>query len=194
MPGSTVVIPAGTYSLTHLGAGEAANATGDLDITANMTLKSKSGKNNVTINGQSLVSLQSDRVFDICNKVTVSMSGLTITNGLPTAGTNRVGGGIRVQDSDAKLTLTKCVVTSCQAKENDPQYGHGGGIASAGSLTLVNCTVSNNKIGNKSGYGGGIYGSRDVTLTGSTVTGNSVLRAACGQQPRRRRLRPHGDG
>jgi hypothetical protein len=174
-PGSTVVIPAGAYNLTRLGAGEGANATGDLDITANMTIKSKSGKNDVTIDGQSLVSSNSDRIFDLHNQITVSMSGLTIANGMPTDTQGTIGGGILVENQGAKLTLTNCTVKNCRIKVTNPNLeGDGGGIFSAGSLTLVNCTVSNNTIAAQNGEGGGIYGNADVTLTNSTVTGNSA--------------------
>jgi hypothetical protein len=55
--------------------------------------------------------------------------------------------------------------------------GNGGGIYSAGTLTVTDSTLSGNSAtGNGPGYGGGIYngsGGR-VTVTGSTLSGNSA--------------------
>src|SRR5215469_6250819 len=36
---NTIILPAGTFTLTIAGAGEDAGATGDLDITGNLTIK-----------------------------------------------------------------------------------------------------------------------------------------------------------
>ena len=37
----TIIVPSGTYTLTLLGAGEDNDATGDLDIKSNLTIKGK---------------------------------------------------------------------------------------------------------------------------------------------------------
>ena len=51
------------------------------------------------------------------------------------------------------------------------ERAQGGGIYNAGTLTLINSTVS----GNAASHGGGIYnGSGTLTLTNSTVSGNSA--------------------
>src|SRR5690349_16951750 len=39
---NTIILPGGTFTLTIAGAGEDASATGDLDVTRNLTIKGKS--------------------------------------------------------------------------------------------------------------------------------------------------------
>ena len=56
---NTIKLPGGTYTLTIAGANEDASATGDLDITSNLTIKG-SGSNRTIIDGNNL-----DRVVEI---------------------------------------------------------------------------------------------------------------------------------
>jgi len=52
---------------------------------------------------------------------------------------------------------------------------NGGGISNAGTLTVNNCTVSNNISGNGNpGAGGGIENTGTLTVSNSTVSGNSA--------------------
>jgi uncharacterized repeat protein (TIGR03803 family) len=51
-------------------------------------------------------------------------------------------------------------------------YANGAGISNAGSLALINSTVSSNRI--EGGFGGGIYNSGDLIIIGSTLSGNQV--------------------
>src|SRR5258705_6136793 len=44
---NTIILPGGTFTLTIAGAGEDAAATGDLDITRNLTIKWKSSASTV---------------------------------------------------------------------------------------------------------------------------------------------------
>lgn len=55
----TIVVPVGTYTLSIAGAGEDANASGDLDITANLTINGAGGATTI-IDGAGLV-----RVFEV---------------------------------------------------------------------------------------------------------------------------------
>lgn len=107
------------------------------------------------------------RVFQILSG-TVSISGLTITGGSSTGD----GGGIR---SFGTLTLTAVHLTGNTAGFN------GGGIFNtigAGSLTVINSTISNNTANNNaSAAGGGISDYSDgttLTITNSTISGNRV--------------------
>ena len=77
---NTIVVPAGTYTLTRAGINEEFGLTGDLDINftsklASLTL-SGAGAGTTIIDGGNL-----DRVFDIHSSPTVSISGLTIQGG-----------------------------------------------------------------------------------------------------------------
>src|SRR5207237_1013515 len=79
-PGAdTITVPAGTYTLMIAGTNEDAAATGDLDITDDLSLTG-AGSATTIIDGGAL-----DRVFHVRPQVTVSMSGFTIRNGLTTS-------------------------------------------------------------------------------------------------------------
>ena len=155
LPGAdTVVLPAGTYRLTIPGQNEDMSATGDLDITEDITING-SGSATTIIDGNTL-----DRVIDILAG-TVTINGVSIINGNPGVVFN--GGGLRLA-SGVALTLNNSVVSGNTASS-------GGGIYLAGgSLRLMNTTVSNNS----APFGGGISNDTStVVLDGSTITGNS---------------------
>ncbi|MBI4671362.1 MAG: CSLREA domain-containing protein [Chloroflexi bacterium] len=152
--GNTIVAPAGKYILSIAGQNEDNDASGDLDITANLVLKG-AGAAKTTIDANSL-----DRVLHLVSGKT-KISGITITNGVaPTS-----GGGVLVA-SGAKLTLNNGVVTGNVATFT------GGGILNAGTLTLKRTTVGT---GNYSGLaGGGIGNQGTLKLIKSFVTSNSA--------------------
>jgi len=72
---NTIVLPAGTYTLALAGAGEEANATGDLDITSNITIEG-AGADVTIIDAAGL-----DRVLDVRFGGSLSLSGVTVTGG-----------------------------------------------------------------------------------------------------------------
>jgi len=153
----TINLPAGTYTLSIAGTGEDAAATGDLDITDNLTITGADQATTV-IDGGGI-----DRVFHI-HSGSVDISGVTIQNGDP--GLAEDGGGI--YNNSGTLTLTGSTV-------RDNVASRGGGIlnfGSSASLTLTGTIVSGNNAG---GPGGGICNlSGSSSLTESTVTENSV--------------------
>jgi len=71
----TIVVPAGTYTLTIAGTSEDAAATGDLDVNGNTTILG-AGASQTFINANSL-----DRVFEISPTARVVISGVTIQTG-----------------------------------------------------------------------------------------------------------------
>src|SRR3989338_8538023 len=160
LPGADVItVPAGTYTLSIVGAGEDLNATGDLDITGDLTIN---GAGDATIIDGGAI----DRVLTIVLGATVFIDSVTIQNGNPGAGAG--AGGIL---NAGTLTLTNSTVTD-NTGEN-----FGGGISNSGTLSLTDTTVSDNILGgtNLSGGGGGIFSSGTLTLTRSTVSGNSTI-------------------
>ncbi len=194
----TIVVPAGSYALTRTGADEDATATGDLDVTDDLTVQGD-GAASTIIDGNA-----ADRVFDLKGTVTrsVTLAGLTIRNGraVPAASGATAGeahgGGILSQVS---LTLTDCVVTGNEARGADAtgtasvtgRPAFGGGIESA-ALTLVNTrVVGNTAAGGKAttsgslatatggaATGGGVYytsGIGSVTVTNSTIADNQAV-------------------
>ncbi len=163
----TIIVPAGTFTLTLAGAGENNDATGDLDITGNLTIKGKGAS--TIVNGNNL-----DRVFDVLGGK-VSISKLTVEGGLAAGD----GGGI-LNEAGARLTLNSVQVMNNVAAGTPGTNGVdgtggnpataggvggdalGGGIFNAGTLILNNCTLMGDQAkggaGGKGGAGSGVLG------------------------------------
>lgn len=156
-----VILPAGTYALTLTGDDDAASS-GDLDVTADLTL-SGAGADAAVIDG-----IGGDRVFEILAGV-VDISNVTIRNGL--AGFPG-GGGI---NNLGTLTLTDCILS------NNSTTGSGGGLFGArggailnqgGALTVTACTLTGNS-GGEGGAGGALVVAGGVaTLADCTLSEN----------------------
>jgi len=134
--------------------------SGELLVNKNLTITGP-GANQLAINGNA-----ASRVFNISSGITVTIFGLTITNGNAGFG---FGGGIYNQGT---LTITNCTLSG-----NSATTGFGGGIANGGiagaSMRITNSTLSGNSAGL---VGGGIYISYYSTLIvlNSTLSGNSA--------------------
>ncbi len=112
------------------------------------------GANNLTVDGNA-----NDRVFYINFNNTVTISGLTITNGHA-----QLGGGIYNQGGFKGATLT---VSNCAISANE-----GAGIinTAAGTLTVNNSTLSGNEgVGI---FNDGHLASVTLTVNNSTLSGN----------------------
>ncbi len=122
----TIDLPAGDYILTIAGTNEDAAATGDLDITQDLTIAG-AGRLTTTIDAAGI-----DRVFDIVGNLTdVQLSDVRITGGnSATAG----GSGIRL--TDGTLQFVNSRVTN--------NTGVGGIFVSSGDLTVANSRMDNN--------------------------------------------------
>ncbi|MEW5987776.1 MAG: hypothetical protein AB1791_14170 [Chloroflexota bacterium] len=154
---NTIVLPAGTYTLTIAGAGEDAAATGDLDISHNLTLVGE-GNDLVAIDGNGKVT--GDRVFHLLSPAEATLTGITIRGGSAPS-----GGGIF---SDGSLTIINSNVTGNAAGRD------GGGILNFNATTTMsNTTFISNTAGN---YGGAIFSASGATIIrGSTFTTNSAI-------------------
>jgi hypothetical protein len=128
--------------------------SGELGIGQNLTITGP-GANLLAINGNA-----ASRVFNVTSGIDVTISGLTITNGIAGGG---VGGGIY---NGGTLTITNSTLSS-----NSSRYG-GGIYNDHATLTLSNCTLS----GNSATYFGGVVYNDHATLTLSncTLSGNSA--------------------
>ncbi len=187
-PGADVILlPAGSYVLTHAGAGEDGNDTGDLDIRGELTIIG-AGAGSTVIDGGGL-----DRVIHVTSFAPAAeLRDLTVRGGItPLAGAGlfaesalrltRVevsdniaggfGGGI---SSSEALTVADSTVARNQSTRA------GGGLIAAGSLTLTNSTVSNNRTVNE--FGGGLYlfGGTSARVSNVTITGNSAAQRGGG--------------
>ena len=146
-----IVLAAGTYTLTLVGAGEDDSATGDLDVTDSLTLTGASAATTfIDANG-------TDRVLHILSG-TNSVEQVTLRNGM----SGQDGAGIH---NDATAVLTDVAIT-----DNSAPGRKGGAIHNDGDLTLNRVTIS----GNTASKGAGIFthGGASLSLTNVTVSGN----------------------
>ena len=167
----TIVVPTGTYTLSIPGAGEDANATGDLDITADLTLSGADAATTI-IDGAAL-----DRVFHIVRwrslGCTVEISGMTIRNGSPDGS----GGGILNQGT---LALDSSTVSGNTAPGGGGLFNDYWGNTYPSTSTLTNVTFSGNSASQFSGGGvaNGYFSS--ATLTNVMFSGNSAPQSGGG--------------
>lgn len=164
-------------ALASAGDGDTIDATslsGTILLTSGELLVSNSvsiigpGPDALAVDGNA-----SGRVFVIDFGVVVSITGLTITNGLA-SGDENVGGGI--YNDHSTLTLSNCVVTGNSADAGGGIYNDGE-FSDAATLNIIASTIAGN-----SGLfdrGGGVFsdgeasGNATVTVIDSTFAGNS---------------------
>lgn len=177
----TIQLPAGLYLLTLVGPGEDAAATGDLDITDDLTLRGLRAAD-VLIDGNSYNNGNFDRVIEIRGKVSVELAQVTIQRGFvrddATAG---------IRNSSGSLRLVDCVI-----RDNSQTFG--GSVSNGGQLTALRTTFRDNEgstgvgaisnggdlqlekssiIHNNGTAGGAISNGGIVTLTESLVQNNT---------------------
>jgi len=165
-PGDTVMIPAGTITLTGV-AGEDANAGGDLDVLKGLTIQG-AGPSVTIIDGGGI-----DRVFHIIGDVAVTVRDLTITGGSTGVAMSESDRGGGIFNEGGRLSVVNCDVSANSTIE------FGGGIANLGGvLTVTNSTLTNNNADLDSG---GIDNEEgDLTITASTLSGNMASGAGGG--------------
>ncbi|MGZ4717174.1 MAG: choice-of-anchor Q domain-containing protein [Acidimicrobiales bacterium] len=185
IPARIVLAPGATYTLALSGAAEDQAATGDLDLTGTATIEG----NGATIDGARL-----DRVLDAVGSAHLTLRRLTITHGAAPR-----GGGLEVA-AGAQATLTEVTVADNEATDagvcvyagGSPYCSGadsgGGGIASAGDLSLDRSAVRGNGSGLRAdgchpsgafevctgASGGGILSSGHLGLVNSTISGNQA--------------------
>jgi hypothetical protein len=197
-PGDTIVFAPGLSGTTIT----LNSANGPLSITKSLTIQGL-GANQLAVSGGNAT-----QVFNIAASTTVSISGLSIENGLAQGANASVGpdvpatvgqgGGIF---NRGVLTLTNDVVTGNQAQGGNGNTGttasnkfgadgQGGGLFnSAGTVTLTNDVFSHNTaqggqgVGSRGGGfgdGGAVYSTGgSLAITGGSST-NNVARGGLG--------------
>lgn len=183
VPGEDVVsIPAGKYTLSLKGAGEDAAATGDLDVTENLTV-------NGVFNG-TVIKGKKDRVLDVAPGVTLTIRNLTIAGGSVggkgVTGDDASGGCVRNRGTvlASSITITGCKATndggavanlggsfgmSGAITKSKAGRDGGAGVTTGGTFGLGSVNVTKNKAGNA---GGGVAAHADVEIFQSTLDGN----------------------
>lgn len=158
--GATITLPAGHYILKIFPDAEDGEEKGDLNPSTpsgyvpGPTAITGAGASTTIIDANGI-----DRVFDIGAKRVVSISRVSIVNGIVG---NLVGGaGIRNLGS---LTLTDCIISN---NAGGVSSGAGGGIDNAGSLSATRVTFSGN-----TGIGSAIFSDSSFSLSYCTLSGN----------------------
>ena len=170
---STITLAAGTYTLSVPPAGGTNDpATGDLDIfnavstnTAPSVTITGAGSATTTIDANHI-----DRVFATGTGTSLSLSGLTLTNGAPTHTFSNDGGAIHATGA---LTLAGDVTVTASAGRNGGgiDVPGGSGNSNVGRLTVRDSNISGNTATSE---GGGIHVNlyAPASVTGTTLSNN----------------------
>jgi LPXTG-site transpeptidase (sortase) family protein len=150
------------------------NANSDSDTTSGDCVAG-AGADTISFAGNYTITLSGSQLPVVTTTITINGNGTTKTiiqaNANPNVATNRI---FEVSNT-GNLTLNGLAVRNgrcngaCSTSANN-----GGGIYSAGTLTLTNSTISANSADTDGG--GGIYGTSNasITITDSTVFNNTV--------------------
>ncbi|MEO6027669.1 MAG: hypothetical protein ABIR79_12450, partial [Candidatus Binatia bacterium] len=146
----TIVVPAGTYTLSvaspcffAAAAGDSVGGTPVVAICLNSNLDIVGASLNETI----IQSNGADRIFAVSNTKTVTISGVTLSGGRNGFGF-QIGGGGAI-NNHGTLTLSDSLVTNNQLVNQS-----GGGLHNFGTLAVIRSTITGNST--SSGSGGGI--------------------------------------
>ena len=162
-----VQLPAGTFELTigPVDFSSPSAADGDLNVSGDLVLIGE-GPDQTGIGGD--LAHLSFRVLDVLPATQVTISGVTVRRGYAKYALDNDdfnGGGIR---SAGTLTLIDSSVSRNRARDS------GGGIHSTGDLTLIDSRVAYNFAPY---VGGGIYAEAgSLTLVDSSVSDNAIGR------------------
>ena len=182
----SIALPPGVYTRFPFGSQEDAAVTGDLDITAALTITGPTS-------GQAIVDGHDyDRVFDVLYGATLKLSRLTVQHGhiySPGYGQRNIpefGAGIQNRGT---LILDSVTVRDNQVTLDNPLHSAlGGGIFNQGVAVLTNVTISGNTATNRAqpllrGFGTGIYQSGgSLTLINVTIADNKGGESLTGLQ------------
>jgi CSLREA domain-containing protein len=137
----TIILPAGTITMTLIGAGEDDAFAGDYDIKRSMTIRGE-GPGTTIIQGSTTTAEDAvDRIFDVQTLgIEFRLEDLTVRRG--NAHLVR-GAAIRVNSASAAITLDNVVLTGNRAFD-----AAGGAIAARGGpLTILDSRITSNDSG-----------------------------------------------
>jgi len=168
-PGSTINIPAGTYTLTIPGDDGSVDPNptiGDLDVLASVTIKG-AGPGSTIIQAGTTPSNGIDQI-------------ITLNAYFWSTGRSAVVNGFNATITGITFRYGKCLSVDTQsgsfvggAISFDAGYDNGVSVATPGSMSISNCVFDSNS----SKYGGGAIGTFDggtVTIDACTFTNNGV--------------------
>lgn len=147
--------------------------TGDLDVETRVTIVGV-GSGSTTINGTAL----GDRIFDVREGGLLSLSGVTIEDGIAENALDEngsSGGGIRINTGASAIINNSIIKNNSTAINTDTDNNNGGGIANFGDTEIINSIISGNLSGDDAG---GIYNEGTLNIRNSTIAGNFANAAA----------------
>ena len=152
-PGAqTINLPTGGYALTILGNGEDANATGDLDITDDLTIL---GAGAPSIDG-----MADDRIFEVFSPAVVDLNLLILINGL------EQGGGAVYNHSDLTIRSSSIHDNVAAVPPGGSGVSAGGGVFNeAGTMRLIDTQLFDNS----ADMGGGAHNFATATFEAENV-------------------------
>src|SRR6266508_1132554 len=160
-PGDTINF-APSVTTVNLTSGE------ELVIDKNLTITGP-GANRLTVQRSTYAA----RIFNISPGVTVSISGITISNGFAQDGPG--GGGIL---NAGVLTLTDCTIShNFTGNDFGGILGGGGVMNDNGTMIITDSTISNNQESEGQGGGGVLNDNGTMNITGCTISNNSARRS-----------------
>ena len=184
----TVNVPAGTYTLTIPGAIENGNATGDLDISGNISISGAGSANTIiqagTLGYPDPSANGIDGVFDITGNYAVSFDNVTIANGINYGGiqTSFSGGSLSVTNSRfvgnsggygpaiANFAMSTVDVTNTSFINNYASSLGGAIYTQSGTTTIKNSSF----LDNAAAQGGALMLYGDAIVANSTFSGNTA--------------------
>lgn len=160
----TIVLASSTYDLRVDGRSENAAATGDLDLTGDVTIQGN-GSGRTIIDGGSLRISEQDieRVFQVQAGAKVRIVGVKLQHG----GYNTSGGAIY---NSGTLTLVDGALVDNVIIDSAYQ---GGAVYNEGTLTIQGATIARNGLG-LPGRGGGIYNKGQLSVDRAFISHNSA--------------------
>lgn len=170
----------GTVDASQLNCSTISLHTGAITVAQNNLVLVGPGRNALTISGEYNGNVESDRIIHHTGSGTLSIQGLTLTQGYVntvTGGSTPIlGGGCLM--SPGTLTLDDVEVSHCSVHASSGKYSAlGGAILSTGSLSLHNSTVHHGSLSSTSSspsIGGGIAANGNLTLVASEVSDNTI--------------------
>jgi CSLREA domain-containing protein len=148
LPGAdTITVPAGTYTLSIAGAGENAAATGDLDVTQDVSITG-AGMGVTIVDANNL-----DRAFHVVSG-TLQLSDLTVQHGLANP-----GGGVLV---NSQATITRVSFNNNQSTSTAADGTGGGVFVDLGASATITLSQFAN---NFAYFGGGAVSSANTSST-----------------------------
>ena len=158
--GTITLTSACVYTLTAINNTTDAGGVGLPVITGKVTIQGSGA----TITRSTASGTPVFRIFDVASAGTLTMSSLTISNGLASNG-NQGGGGIF---NHGTLTISGTTFSGNSAPSSTGTSG--GGINNSGTLNLSTSTFT----GNSAQEGGGVFNQKTATITNNTFTNNQA--------------------